>query len=88
MQLEKAREAVRSSEAALQGEREKFSLGFNSFVDVLTVEDRLTAAMTSEVSAEVSYALALTQLRSATGTIVEPDQEVHAVDRARFFTLP
>jgi outer membrane protein TolC len=86
--LDKARESVRSFEAALQGEREKFSLGFNSLVDVLTVEDRLTSAMTSQVSAELSYALALTQLRFATGTIVEPDKAVHSVDRDLFFSLP
>lgn len=88
MQLEKARESVKSFEAALQGEREKFSLGLNSLVDVLTVEDRLTTAMTTQVSAQLSYALALTQLRSATGTIVEPDKAVHSVDRDLFFSLP
>ena len=88
VQVDKARESVRSFEAALQGEREKFSLGFNSLVDVLTVEDRLTTAMTARVNAELAYALALTQLRFATGTIVEPDIEVNSVDRDRFFTLP
>jgi outer membrane protein len=88
LQLDQARESVRSSEAALQAEREKFKLGFNSLVDVLTVEDRLTTAMTTEVSAELTYALALTQLRFATGTIVEPDKEVHSVNPDCFFTLP
>ena len=87
-QLDQARESVRSSEAALQGERDKFKLGFNSLVDVLTVEDRLTTAMTTEVSAELAYALALTQLRFATGTIVEPDKEVHSVNPDCFLTLP
>jgi outer membrane protein len=87
-QLDKARESVKSFEAALQGEREKFSLGFNSLVDVLTVEDHLTAAMVSQVSAELSYALALTQLRFATGTIVEPEKAVQSVDRDLFFSLP
>lgn len=88
MQLAKARESVSSFEAALQAEREKFSLGLNSLVDVLTVEDRLTTAMATQVSAQLSYALALTQLRSATGTIIEPDKTVHSVDRDVFFTLP
>jgi hypothetical protein len=40
------------------------------------------------VSAQLSYALAVTQVRSATGTIVEPDKTVHSVDRDVFFTLP
>ena len=88
LQLDKARESVKSFELALQAEREKFSLGLNSLVDVLTVEDRLTTAMATEVSAQLSYALAVTQVRSATGTIVEPDKTVHSVDRDVFFTLP
>jgi len=57
-------------------------------VDVLTVEDRLTAAEQTQVSAQVGYALALTQLRYATGSIVEPDRAVQAVDRLVFFTAP
>jgi len=88
MQLDKARESVRFFEAALEGEREKFSLEFASLVDVLTIEDRLTTAMTDQVSAELGYAVALTQLRSATGTIVDPYEEVHSVDRSLFFNMP
>lgn len=87
-QLESAHESVKFSQAALEGERQKFSLGFNSLVDVLTVEDRLTTAMTSEVNDELGYAAALTQLRSSTGTIVDPYKEVHSVDRDIFFVLP
>jgi hypothetical protein len=55
---------------------------------VLTLEDRLTIAMQSQVNAELAYALALTQLRLATGTIVEPDQAVQSVDRNVFFSMP
>jgi hypothetical protein len=44
--------------------------------------------MTDQVSAELAYATALTQLRSATGTIVEPDKAVHSVNRDIFVTLP
>jgi outer membrane protein len=87
-QLENTHQSVKFAQAALDGERQKFSLGFNSLVDVLTVEDRLTTAMISEVNDEFGYALALTQLRLATGTIVDPYQEVHSVDRDIFFTLP
>lgn len=87
-QVARARESVTEFDAALQGERDKFALGFSSVVDVLTVEDRLTTAMTNEVSAELAYATALTQLRSATGSIVEPDQPVQSVSREVFVTLP
>lgn len=88
LQLRKAREAVGASQAALDGEREKYRLGVGQLVDVLTVEDRLTVALENQVNAEVGYAVALTQLRAATGTIVEPDKPVQSVGRDIFFTVP
>ena len=88
LQLQRAQEAVVASEAALGGEREKYRLGVGQLVDVLTMEDRLTVAEQSQVNAEVGYALALTQLRFATGSIVEPDKTVQSVDRDVFFTVP
>ena len=88
LQLQRAREAVAASQAALDGEREKYRLGVGQLVDVLTMEDRLTVAEQSQVTAELGYALALTQLRFATGSIVEPDQAVQSVDREVFFTVP
>ena len=74
--------------AALDGEREKYRLGAGQLVDVLTMEDRLTVAQQTLVSAELGYAQALTQLRFATGSIVAPDKAVQAVDREVFFTVP
>ena len=52
------------------------------------MEDRLTVAEQSQVNAELGYALALTQLRFATGSIVAPDQTVQSVNRDVFFTVP
>ncbi len=88
LQLQRAREAEVASQAALDGEREKYRLGVGQLVDVLTMEDRLTVAEQNKVAAELAYALALTQLRFATGSIVEPDQVVQSVDREVFFTVP
>jgi outer membrane protein len=88
LQLQRAREAVAASQAALEGEREKYRLGVGQLVDVLTIEDRLTVAEQSLVGAELGYALALAQLRFATGSIVAPDQTVQSVDRDVFFTVP
>jgi outer membrane protein TolC len=88
LQLQRAREAVAASQAALEGEREKYRLGVGQLVDVLTMEDRLTVAEQSQVNAELGYALALTQLRFSTGTIVAPDQTVQSVDRDVFFSVP
>ena len=88
LQLQRAREAVASSQAALDGEREKYRLGVGQLVDVLTMEDRLTTAEQNQVTAELGYALALTQLRFATGSIVEPDKAVQSVDHEVFLTVP
>jgi outer membrane protein TolC len=88
LQLQRTQEAVAASQAALDGEREKYRLGVGQLVDVLTMEDRLTVAEQTQVSAELGYALALTQLRFATGSIVAPDQTVQSVDREVFFSVP
>ena len=54
-------------QAALDGEREKYRLGLNSLVDVLTVEDRLTTGVLAEVNARLAYALALVQVTAVDG---------------------
>ena len=88
LQLRRAREAVTASQAALEGEREKYRLGVAKLVEVLTIEDRLTEAERSQVNSELGYALALTQLRFVTGSIVAPDQTTQSVDRDLLFTVP
>jgi outer membrane protein TolC len=88
LQLQRSRAAVTESQAALEGEREKYRLGVGQIVDVLTMEDRLTVAEQTEVNSELGYALALAQLRFATGSIVEPDKTVQSVDRDIFFSAP
>ena len=86
--VSKARESVEFSQTALEGEREKLRLGLGSLVDLLTIEDRLTNSLLNLVDAELAYALALTRLRFATGTIVAPDQAVQTVDQNIFYELP
>jgi outer membrane protein len=88
LETDKARKAVDFYRKSLTGQREKYHLGTASVVDVLTVEDRLTTAMTTEVQAELSYALALTQFRFATGTIVPPGKTVLTIGADVFRTLP
>jgi outer membrane protein TolC len=86
--VRKARESVNFSQTALEGEQEKLRLGLGSLVDLLTVEDRLTNSLLNLVDAELAYALALTRLRFASGTIVAPDQAVQTVDQTIFYELP
>jgi outer membrane protein len=88
LRVGKAQESVESFRAALDGERERYRVGMGSVVDVLTVEDRLTNALNNQVQAQLSYALALVQLRFATGTIVAPHERVQTVEPQTFTTLP
>jgi outer membrane protein len=87
-QVKKAREAVNSFQLALAAERERYRMGISSVVEVLTVEDALTTALTNQVQAQLAFALALTLLRIATGTLIEPDKRVQTVERNIFFTIP
>jgi outer membrane protein len=86
--LQKAREAVSYYRIALDQEQERFRLGLNSLVDVLTLEDRLTSALSQGVSAQLNYAVAIANLCLATGTIVDPNERTHTVEGATFIQPP
>jgi outer membrane protein TolC len=85
--LASARQSVESFERALAGERAKFSLGLNSIVDILSIEDRLTSAQSNQVQSKLSYAQAIIAFRYATGTIVAPDRPVQTINRDVFVTV-
>ncbi len=87
-QADKAHAAVEFYRQSLDGQREKYHLGIASVIDVLTVEDRLTTAMTSEVQAELAYSVALTQFRATTGTIIPAGKALAGIDGGVFLTLP
>jgi outer membrane protein TolC len=86
--LGEANLSVQAFRQSLDDQREKLRLSIGSVVDILTIEDRLTASLTTQVQAELNFALALTQLRQATGTIVAANQTNMTVDRDVFFTVP
>ena len=88
VRAKRARESVESFQSALTGEREKYAGGIGSIVDILSVEDRLTAALSDQVESELAYALAVTQFRFATGTLVRPNEPVQSVPADTFFSLP
>ena len=88
LRLEQARESVRSFQDALDGEREKYRLGFGSLVDILTIEDRLTSDLAVQVRAQLDTAVELAHLRQATGTLVAPDAPAPRADHQAFITLP
>jgi len=86
--LQKSREAVEYYRIALDQEQERFRLGLNSLVDVLTMEDRLTSALSQKVSAQLNYAVAIANLRLASGTIVDANASTHTIDKNAFLYPP
>ncbi len=89
LRLKNSRQAVEAFQAALAGERDKYRGGIGSIVDVLTVEDKLNSALQEQVQAQQAYALALTQFRFATGTLLTaPDKTTQEIDPVTFSTLP
>lgn len=86
-QLKEAHNSVNAYQSALSGEKEKYRLGIGSVVNILTIEDKLNQASLTEVQAKLAYALALVQLRFATGTLVDPDQSTQVIDRDMFFNV-
>jgi outer membrane protein TolC len=88
LRAQRAREAVDSFRSALTGEREKYAGGIGSIVNILSVEDKLTAALSEQVQSELAYVTALAQFRLATGTLVQPNQAVQNVPADTFVALP
>ena len=86
--LKSTNEAVEAFQRSLDGEREKFGLGQSSLTELLTVEDRLTVALSSQVDAQEAYALALAGLRLATGTLFPLSGTTDSVNSNVFQTIP
>jgi len=78
--LVKASEAVLIFVRAVENEQKKLRAGRSTLIDVINQQDRLTAARQAEVSARLSLALALVELRFQTGTLTSEGGEIHAAD--------
>lgn len=86
--IERAHRSVELFGASLTGTRERYRVGLGSVVEILTIEDKLTGALEDEVDAQLLHALAVTQFRLATGTLVRPDQAKQNVPLNNFLTAP
>lgn len=87
-QLERALEAVRLFERAVDNEEKKLRAGTSTLLDVISQRDRLTASRQSQVSAHLALALALARLRFETGTLLPAGGESQAVEFTHLTTLP
>jgi outer membrane protein len=88
LRVEQSMAAVREFQTSLAGARQKYALGFGSIVEILTIEDRLTTALNSQIQGQLDYAQALTQLRFSTGTLMDARQPVPQISADTFVTLP
>lgn len=82
LQLQRAREAISSYRLAVQNERDKFALGTATLLDIVNMEDKLTSALLSKVSAHAAYAAAIVELRLQTGTLVSGNQDFYTVNES------
>ncbi len=85
-QLERATEAVRLFQRAVENEEKKLRAGSSTLLDVISQGDRLTAAQQSQVLAHLDLAVAVARLRFETGTLVADDPAAVAPDL--FTTIP
>jgi outer membrane protein TolC len=88
LQLARARDAVGLFERAVVNQEKKLRAGSSTLLDVINQRDRLTSARQSEVSAELSLALALLNLRFTTGTLLGEGGEAGSIEAARLTTVP
>ncbi len=86
--LHKAREAASYYRLALQDEQDKYSAGLTSLVNLLTIEDRLTGALSQELSARLNYGVAIENLRLATGTVVDTNLPIQTIVKETFLQPP
>jgi outer membrane protein TolC len=73
---------------ALDNERDKAQLGRSTVIELLLIEDRLTASQLDEVTSMQAYASALAQLRYETGTLIGGDAPGFVIAPAALTTVP
>ena len=83
--LAAAREAAASYRGAVTDQADLARLGVTTIIDLINTEDRLTNAQLDELVALQAYALALTQLRYQTGSLLNAQNDV---DLTTLTTLP
>jgi len=83
-----AAEGVQLSRLTVENERQKNRLGVATLFDVILAQDQLIAAMLKQVNARLRHAVAITQLRFETGTLLVENGEEATVDAAPLEAAP
>ncbi|MEM7482090.1 MAG: TolC family protein [Acidobacteriota bacterium] len=87
-QLERAQRSVELFARVVSNEAKKLGVGASTLIDVISQQDRQTAAQRQLVSAQLSLALALLDLRFRTGTLVRRIGDGGELRLSDFVTLP
>lgn len=87
-QLERAAEAVRLFERAVENEEKKLRAGTSTLLDAISQRDRLTAARQAQVSAHLNLALALVRLRFETGALLPGGADAGDLSLADLTSVP
>ncbi len=87
-QLQKAREAVGLFERTVTNEEKKVRAGTSTLINLISQRDRLTSARQVEVSAQLSLALSLLDLRFQTGTLLAEERGEVSLQQSRLTSLP
>ncbi len=82
------RDSVRWYQQALAAQEKLFQLGQATLVDTITIRQNLINAELSYITAQQSYAVSLTQLRFATGTLIFSDEKGSWIDSEVWKTVP
>ena len=82
--LSGAKTSVSEYQSATEGAREKLRLAAGSLLDLLTIESRLTGSELDLENARLQYALAIVELRYASGTMLGPDPLHPTLEREAF----
>lgn len=86
--LAKARQAESLFARAVVNEEKKLRAGTSTLLDLISQQDRLTAARQGLVTAELAVALALARLRFETGTLFAARGEAAEIQASRLRTMP
>jgi outer membrane protein TolC len=90
-QLDEARKAVALYARSVTNEETRRQLGTGTLIDVINVSDRLLSARLNLNSAQLGFAVAVAQLRLATGTLTRPGNEAPSqmtIDLASLTQVP
>ncbi|MDD2902805.1 MAG: TolC family protein [Syntrophales bacterium] len=86
--LKKAREAVTLYRRGYTDENLRFRMGMSTIIDLITVQNRLSTAMVTEVDSQLDYANAVIKLRYETGTLIVKEKEQYRVEMKRLIAIP